>query len=147
MSEFIVTVPTQHLAGGGADMRSRLMTWRWRTTLPEGATRLTLDFSQTKFIEPWALALFAAYGLKIRSERRVPVTANLDARNHCNRYVRQMGLLDVLETGQSTPHWDASAQNTGLHVISDDHDVRRFVESARALNIARGTDLLDALGY
>jgi hypothetical protein len=68
MPEYRVTVPTQNLAGSGADVRSRLQTWEWRTRLPPWADSVAIDFSATRFIEPWALALFTAYALRMREE-------------------------------------------------------------------------------
>lgn len=128
-------------------MRSRLMTWEWRNVMPVGVTELLLDFTDTRFIEPWALALYAAYGLTIRNSGQISVTARLDLANPCNKYVEQMGLSHVLATGTSTLDWDRSIQNTGLHVIRDHHDVKRFIESASNLKLSRAGDLMDALEY
>jgi hypothetical protein len=146
-SDWIIRVPTQDLAGGGADIRSRLQTWQWKTRFGEQVSRLILDFSQTKFIEPWALALFTAYGLRVRQVNALTVEAVLAADNPCNQYVEQMGLTHVLATGDSTPHWDQSIQNTGLHVIRDHQDVSRFIKSASNLRITKAGDLMDALEY
>ena len=141
-----IVVPTHSLGGGGADMRSRLVTWDWRTKLV-GTPELILDFKNTSFIEPWALALFTAYGLRIHADFSIPVTADLDSDNPSNIYISRMGLKHVLESGQSTPDWDKSSQNTGLHVIRTHHDVTRFVQSAGNLGLSTTTDVMDAVEY
>ena len=142
-----IQIPHLNLAGGGADMRTRLLTWNWRTRLPPKTTDLELDFSENKFIEPWALAQFTAYGLLIRETHQIPVRANLSPRNPANVYVEQMGLNHVLSSGNSTPHWDHSQQNTGLHVIRTHQDVLRFVDSAVQLGAGPNDETMDALRY
>lgn len=72
-----IQIPHLNLAGGGADMRTRLLTWIWKTRLQPKTTDLELDFSENRFIEPWALAQFTAYGLLIRETHRIPVRAIL----------------------------------------------------------------------
>jgi hypothetical protein len=128
-------------------MRSRLLTWDWRRKLPAWAKALEIDFTQNLFIEPWALAQFAAYGLSVKERLGIPVTANLSHRNPANVYVGQMGLNHVLATGTSTPDWDHSSQNTGLHVIRTHQDVTRFVNSAVQLGAGPNDDTMDALKY
>jgi hypothetical protein len=142
-----IQVPSTNLAGGGSDMRSRLQTWDWRYRLPEWVTALEIDFSQNNFIEPWALAQFTAYGLNVKERLRIPVSATLASRNPANVYVGQMGLNHVLATGTSTPEWDNSSQNTGLHVIRNHQDVIRFVQSAVQLGAGPNDDTMDALKY
>jgi len=128
-------------------MRSRLQTWDWRVHLPAWATTLEIDFSQNNFIEPWALAQFTAYGLNVKKRLGIPVSATLANRNPANVYVGQMGLNHVLATGTSTPDWDNSSQNTGLHVIRNHQDVKRFVDSAAQLGAGPNDDTMDALKY
>src|SRR5260370_26508625 len=144
---YVIYIPHQSLAGGGADMRFRLETWEWRRNIPARYDGLCLDLTKTRFIEPWALALYTAYCLSVGHERRFPIFARLDASNPCNHYVQQMGLPHVLETGKSTPDWDTSIQNTGLHVIRDHHDVTRFIKSLSNLQLGKHSDLTDALEY
>lgn len=144
---FVIQIPTQNLAGGGADMRSRLQTWEWRTNPPKWAREAALDFTNVHFIEPWALALFTSYGLMLKQEHRIPVRAILDSWNPSNNYIAQMGLEHVLHSGTSTPEWDDSAQNTGLHVIRTHQDVTRFVQSASNLGISPSDETIDALKY
>lgn len=128
-------------------MRSRLQTWQWRDRIRAEYDSLELDFSQNQFIEPWALAQYAAYGLRIRQDQGIPVYARLDSRNPANTYVEQMGLHHVLETGDSTPNWDMSGQNTGLHVIKTHKDVTRFIGSAAQIGAGPSDDTMDALKY
>lgn len=128
-------------------MRSRLQTWDWRLKLPSWADALEIDFSSNTFIEPWALAQFTAYGLDIRNRMGIPVRAVLSHTNPANVYVSQMGLDHVLATGTSTPDWDQSSQNTGLHVIRTHQDVTRFVNSAVQLGAGPNDDTMDALKY
>ena len=144
---YIIHVPHQNLADGGADMRSRLQTWKWRRSIPAKFNGLCLDLTSTHFIEPWALALYTAYALSVAREKGIAAFAKLDPGNPSNLYVEQMGLPHVLDTGKSTTDWDSSEQNTGLHVIWDHHDVRRFVNSLSNLQLGIHTDLIDALEY
>lgn len=144
---YVIRMPRQNLAGGGADMRTRLVTWEWRKHFPASYDALCLDLTATDFIEPWALALYTAYCLSVRKEKSIPILATLDTRNPCNRYVEQMGLPHVLETGKSMPDWDTSIQNTGLHVIWDHQDVTRFIKSLSNLRLTNQSEVSDALEY
>jgi hypothetical protein len=138
--------PVQTFDDGGADMRSRLMTWEWRTPRPD-TDELVLDFRENDFIEPWALVQYVAYALGVRQQFQIQVRAETDPVNPANQYIRSMGLDDVLQTGESTPDWDESAQNTGLHILRTHADVSRFVASAARLAGALSQETLDALKY
>ncbi len=94
----VTTIPKADWNGRGADMRSRLVTWRWHWSLAAGMRELELDFSKVNFMEPWALAMFAAYGLGMR-ERGVATRARLDESNAANVYLRDMGIGELLATG------------------------------------------------
>jgi hypothetical protein len=143
---FRVEIPHVNLGGGGADMRTRLQTWQWRNRLPAGRNELELDFTENRFIEPWALAFFTAYALRMK-QNEANVVVRLSAANPANVYVGQMGLRHVINTGTSTPDWDGSAQNTGLHVIRTHSDVTRFVNSASQLGVGPSDETIDALRY
>lgn len=144
---FVVRIPHTNLGGAGADMRSRLVTWEWRERFPPGTDSLILDFTENKFIEPWALALYAAYALRVSREHAIPVRAALDPANSANQYVEKMGFTHVLSTGESTPSWDTSHDNTGLHVIKTHRDVTRFIGSASLLARFADDETIDALKY
>lgn len=128
-------------------MRSWLQTWEWQTRMRRAVKLLEFDFTFNKFIEPWALAQIAAYGLLMRDRHGISVRASLSPRNAANVYVDQMGLNHVLANGTSMPDWDHSQQNTGLHVIRNHQDVTRFVNSAVQLGVGPGDDTMDALKY
>lgn len=147
MSTFVIGVPHSDLNGAGADMRSRLTTWEWIARFRKDFTDVVFDFTQNKFIEPWALVQYIAYALWVQKERGLPVRARLDAANPANQYVRSMGVEEVLESGVSTKHWDESRQNTGLHILRTHADVQRFAESTARLGVGPSTDTLDALKY
>ncbi|MBN1506795.1 MAG: DUF4325 domain-containing protein [Sedimentisphaerales bacterium] len=147
MGEYTIRIPSQNMAGGARDMRSWLQTWRWRTRFGYDVDALALDFTNTEFIEPWALALFTAYALKVKHDRQISVRAILSPRSPSNVYIGEMGLNDVLETGTSTQDWDSSSQNTGLHVLRTHQDVSRFVQSAARLGLGPGNETMDALKY
>lgn len=147
MAEYSIKIPHRDLNAGGADMRSRLQTWEWRQKLPPQTTELVLDFSENQFVEPWALAQHVAYALAMKSSHAIPVRARLLSSNPANKWVATMGLDHVLETGESTPHWDESEQNTGLHVLKSHADVTRFVNSASRLGHGPARDTMDALQY
>jgi hypothetical protein len=111
------------------------------------ANELVLDFSGVEFIEPWALAMFTAYALQVREQNKVPVRAVLAPENPSNKYILDMGLEHVLNSGTSTPEWDDSRQNTGLHVVRSHQDVIRFMESAARLSLNTSYETIDALKY
>jgi hypothetical protein len=99
-----------------------------------------------EFLEPWALAMFSAYVLWMKHEGS-SVTLVLDPRNPCNVYMEQMGIREILETGNSVSNWDESRANTGLHVIHSHQDALRFRRSARLLGGGPDESAMDALGY
>lgn len=147
--DFSISIPRVDWNGHGADMRSRLMTWEWRWKIPQRYRRLVMDFSKVKFMEPWALSMFAAYGLA-QKRAGLAVTAKLDSANPANLYLRDMGVVELLETGASVeaPHaWAKSAQNTGLHIIRSSSDIERFRKSMAVLTLAHCDDAADALRY
>jgi hypothetical protein len=146
---FQIQVPAVDWNGKAADMRSRLMTWEWRWKLPAKYRALSIDFRRVSFMEPWALAMFAAYGMRMR-ESGVRVTAELDPANPSNIYFSDMGLKTALETGSNpiaTAHWSESHQNTGLHVIKTYADLQEFLRSSSRLTLAHCEDAADALKY
>jgi len=147
MSTHRIEVPHSNLDNGGADMRSRLMTWEWMSRFKQETDEVVLDFSENRFIEPWALVQYVAHLLWVRNRFQLPVRAKTDAANPANQYVRSMGIDHVLETGESTTEWDESTQNTGLHVLRTHTDVTRFVESAARLGGLLSPETLDALKY
>jgi hypothetical protein len=106
-----------------------------------------LDFTAVPFMEPWALAMFAAYGLELRARTGLPVEAALDDANPCNRYLRMMGLDDILRTGRSDDRWAEDQHNTGLHIIRGHEDVTRFVRSAVRIGPGPDDETMDALKY
>ncbi len=101
----LVKVPKRNWNGRAGDLRSTLRTWEWRWKLPGSETEVVLDFSEVQFLEPWALALFTAYGLGMKQEG-ASLRVHLDAGNPCNVYLEQMGLREVLATGKSITAWD-----------------------------------------
>ena len=145
--EYVIHVPHSNLADGGKDMRSRLQTWEWRKTLPSRAHELVIDFTENKFIEPWSLSQYTAYALRIGHELGIPVKTKLSPQNPANLYIESMGINYVLEHRESTPDWDDSRQNTGLHVIKTHQDVSRFVKSVAQLGPGPGDETIDALKY
>lgn len=146
-TSFVVQVPHTNWNGAGADMRSRLQTWRWHWPLAKKFHSLVLDFSQVQFIEPWALALFTSYALGLRAQQQVSVDVKLDPENPCNQYIEQMGLRACLRGESTSDDWDSSAQNTGLHIIRTNADVTKFYRSTSRLGGEIGRQTLDALGY
>ena len=142
-------LPKADWNGRAADLRSRLMTWDWHWRLPGGKTELQLDFSKVSFMEPWALAMFAAYGLGLR-QRGIPVNTAIDTTNPSNLYFADMGLMELLDTGGSsaaTRTWSASHQNTGLHLVRDYRELKAFLDSASRLTLSHCEEAADALRY
>jgi hypothetical protein len=145
---FVVRVPRHHWGDQGKDMRSTLMTWNWHWSVPKGRDAVLLDFSANAFMEPWALALFACYGMTISKRHGIPLEVTLDDAQPSNKYFKLMGLQEVVETDKSTAQWDDSKQNTGLHVIRRHEDVIRFSNSFAVLGKRKSlTATLDALKY
>jgi hypothetical protein len=144
-----VSVPKTDWNGRAADMRSRLLTWRWHWQLAAGKTEVELDFSRVSFMEPWALAMFAAYGLGLR-RAGVRVRGVFLDENPANAYARAMGLDEILTTGESTAatrQWSESHRNTGLHVIRNYDDLDAFRRSTQRLYLQHCEDAADALRY
>jgi len=143
-----IRIPRPYWGGQGADMSSRLATWNWRWDLPSGKDSLVLDFTGVDFMEPWALTMFTCYGLTAAMRHGVPFLVRLDEGQPSNKYLRQMGLREVITTGKSTAEWDDSDQNTGLHVLRTHGDVTRFVKSVTVLGkVETMRATLDALQY
>lgn len=142
---FTLSIPSQDWDGGGEDMLSRLARWEWR--VPAGRDAMRLDFSGTRFIEPWAIAMFVAHALHLKATLGIHVEAVMDEARPSNAYLLQMGLPNVLANERSTEEWDDSHQNTGLHLIRQHADVTRFVSSLKALDLSPVSDTADALQY
>src|SRR5262245_14303882 len=144
-----VAVPRADWNGRAADMRSRLVTWKWHWQLSPGHSELELDFTNVAFMEPWALAMFAAYGLGMR-QRGIPVRGIFASANPANTYQVAMGLDEILTTGASTAssrQWSDSHQNTGLPVIRPYDDLEAFRRSTSRLYLQHCEDAADALRY
>lgn len=127
-------------------MLNRLENWDWK--IPSSQyDGVVIDFTKTKFIEPWAVAMFVSHAMRLKAELNLEVTANLDLKNPANKYLSDMGLDQVLSSGRSIDHWEDSQQNTGIHVIHAHDDVTRFANSLANLNLSRHDDTADALKY
>jgi hypothetical protein len=87
--EFTLSVPRTEWNGRGADMRTRLVTWKWRFDLGSAHSGMLLDFTRVEFMEPWAMAMFGAYGLEMR-RRGIIVHSKFDA-SPSNLYLVEMG--------------------------------------------------------
>jgi len=120
-------------------MRSTLMTWEWRWTQAQRAGQVVIDFRDVEFMEPWAVAIFASFGLALRA-KGVVVHAELDPANPANQYLAAVGLQSVLTTGpidnpaSGTPYPDS----TGLRVFQSIRDAESF--AARASELVSGID-------
>jgi len=146
---YSLRVPAIDWDGKAPDMRSRLVTWDWRWKLPAKTRTLSIDFTQVKFMEPWALAMFTAYGMHMR-EAGLEVKAELDASVPSNVYFADMGVSEAVSTGRTSVvvrQWSASHQNTGLHVIRTAADMLAFVKSSNRLALAHCEEAADALKY
>lgn len=148
-SEYRIAIPKLDWNGRASDMRSRLMTWEWQWKLTKGRDRVVLDFSRVNFMEPWALSMFAAYGLSLK-QQGVPIELHTDPANPSNVWIEEMGLRELLETGVSAGtglRWSSSHQNTGLQRIQDYADLRSFLDSADRLALAHCEEAQQALRY
>jgi len=128
------------------DMLSRLTSWSWRQPFAD-QDELILDFRQTQFIEPWAIAMFISHALHLQETVKLPITLLLEEDNPANLYLKQMGLTKIIYEGKSATEWENSAQNTGLHLIKTHADLALFSESLKRLEIASSQDTADALLY
>jgi anti-anti-sigma regulatory factor len=151
MSErtFRISLPAKDWDGRAADMRSRLVTWDWRWRLPGDRTRLELDFTNVQFMEPWALAMLAAYGLSFR-EQGVDARVILDPASPSNVYFQEMGLDELVAEGRTPDaarRAQGSAQDTGLHLIRGGSDVTAFRQSASRLMLTHCAEAADALKF
>lgn len=147
MPPFRVRLPRNNLSGHSSDMRSILQTWNWRWRLNKDTNTLILDFKDVKFIEPWALTMFVAYGLYHKYENNLNVIFDTDPNNPSNTYIIDMGLKSVLEDKPATSNWDDSEENTGLHRIRTHQDVNTFTKSASRLGKGPSEETIDALKY
>jgi hypothetical protein len=108
-------------------MRSRLVTWQWHLDAEVPAT-LELDFTQVRFMEPWALSMWAAFGIHQR-QRGAVVRCRFDPDNPANQYMVATGLGAAMETATTTTalaEWQDSARNTGLHLLRTEADLGVF---------------------
>lgn len=141
-----IEIPRHQWNDQASDMRSRLQTWQWRWKQCEKHGAVLIDFSKVEFMEPWALAMFTCFALKLRVSG-VAVRLGLDPNNPSNRYFGQMGIEQVVHTGDSTDRWDEHLHNTGLHILRNHGHVTRFIRSAAALGAGFGGDVRNALEY
>ncbi len=144
MEPYRIRLNRHNWNGQAKHLCSTLMTWEWRWK--QAARSVVLDFTQVEFMEPWALAMFCAYALRLRHSGG-QVSIELDPANPSNLYLEAMGLRDLVESGKSTDQWDESNQNTGLHVLRSHSDVTRFIQSAGRLGFPEDSDAADALTY
>lgn len=143
-----IRIPRTDWNGKGSDMRSRLVTWQWHLEQPTPA-ELQLDFTQVKFMEPWALAMWAAFGIEQR-RRGAQVRCLFDPANAANQYMVAMGLGAAIETGSTATaqgEWSDSARHTGLHLVRTDDELTAFRRSTNRLALQHCEDAADALRY
>jgi hypothetical protein len=144
----LIRIPRTDWNGHGADMRSRLVTWQWYLDAEVPAT-LELDFTQVRFMEPWALSMWAAFGIHQR-QRGAVVRCRFDPDNLANQYMVAMGLGAAMETATTTAalaEWQDSARNTGLHLLRTEADLGAFRRSTHRLALQHCEQAADALRY
>lgn len=125
------------------------MTWEWRWKLPLAYQGVELDFTAVRFMEPWALAMFAAYAAWLR-HNNYTVHVRMEPSNPANAYFDAMGLGEVARTGGTSgtaAEWLESHQNTGLHVVRSETDLRAFRQSSSRLTLKHCPDAEDALRW
>lgn len=74
--------------------------WRW-VTAPVGP--VVLDFREANFLSPWAIALFAAYGIFLKEAKRKKVQVLLDPRSVAGSFAVDLGLPALLPCRLSAP--------------------------------------------
>ncbi len=97
--EFIIELPVQNWDSGGKDMLEWLTHWKWRR--PGDSKKVAIDFTQVRFIEPWAIAMLVAHALYLKAEEGCEVRAITDTSTPSNQYLVQMGIHHVLAEGSS----------------------------------------------
>lgn len=143
-----IRIPRVDWNGRAADMRSRLVTWKWHFESPN-TDSIILDFTQVQFMEPWALAMWATFGLTQRS-KGVTVKCRFDPDNPANQYMVAMGLGAAIEsqsTDAASTEWADSARNTGLHLLKTEADLANFRRSTHRLALEHCEEAADALRY
>lgn len=74
--------------------------WKWMDDPP---SPVTLDFSQTNFVAPWAATLFAAYGVWLREVRGKEVRVWIDETTSAGNFLLRSGLQQVVAGVDDTP--------------------------------------------
>ncbi|MGE0479322.1 MAG: ATP-binding protein [Phycisphaerae bacterium] len=115
-----------------ADMRSTLQTWEWRWQQARTRGAVLLDFSEVNVMEPWAIALFACFGLALQRDG-VRVDVALDNTNPVNQQLETDGIRDVLSRGAPARAADLDLTSTGLYLLHSIADGERFARRAAAL--------------
>lgn len=76
-----------------SDLARFFASWRWLAS-PMGP--VVLDLREANFLAPWALALFAGYGLWLKESRKKHVTILLDPRSVAGGFAVDLGLPELL---------------------------------------------------
>lgn len=134
---YVIKVPRHNWDGQASDARSTLQTWQWRWEAARKAGQVELDFTDVQFMEPWALAMFACFGLALR-KGGIEVRVRLDAVNPANTYLEQMVLRQVVEGGGSGASVESPRADGGLAVIQTVRDAELFAD--RAADLIRSID-------
>ena len=88
-----VEVPEQL---GDKDLVAFFERYRWE--IEPNTKELLIDLKRSEFLAPWALTMFALYGLWLSEERGVDVRVQLDPGTRAGAYAVKAGLLELFDT-------------------------------------------------
>lgn len=144
MQPLVVKIPIQHWDAQGADIQSALSNWAFPFESARQGGHVQLDLREVEAIEPWALAMFASFVLRLRSngcEVEILVSAN----NPANQYAERMGLISLSAGDLASP--PSTAESTGLQLLRGSTGAKAFYDIVSSLGSLLSPEVSDALRY
>ena len=138
-----VEVPEQL---GDKDLVAFFERYRWE--IEPNTKELLIDLKRSEFLAPWALTMFALYGLWLSEERGVDVRVQLDPGTRAGAYAVKAGLLELFDTIR--PEELAELEDTrmaGLMRIKSSSDIPEFANSVMELLSLANNEVEGAVRY
>jgi hypothetical protein len=138
---FIITVPP---VLGDKDLVQFYKGWKW---VEEPGESVVLDFSSASFVAPWAVTLFASYGLWLREVRNREVEVRIDEGTNAGRFLARSRLRELFGAPGTALATPGAGRVVPLTRIRNSGELAGCVNHIMKLLALDDGELADAIRY
>lgn len=119
--------------------------WDWKDN-PEGE-KVILDFSNVRFVAPWAISLFASYGRWLQTIRSREVEVWIDHTTQAGKYLIGSGLPKILNIPEDNIGDLSADRFFPVSVIRTEKEIMPYVRGVMDMLKIEDPEMNDAMRY